>query len=764
MSECSDRRFQDKLMAYELGVLSDQERQELELHLLQCEDCFREVRNFQPAARLMRNNRELQRKFAAMLSDSTVAEQEITPRVSAKTSRWRVPASWFPLSLTAAVVLIVLILRPWKLEIGPSNEAIAFEDRLAVIPFENLAEPGDPQRLGHIAANLLITDLGESGYLRVISTPQLYTTLQRLGVERDEPIDSRTAVEVANRTRSRWLLTGSILQEGTRRALAVQVSDVITGDVVVALRLPGETQDDIFSLIDLLTSKLEDYLPLPREALSETNPNVANVTTSSPEAFRHYLDGIEYSAKLYSSEARSSFEQAISIDSTFAMAHYYLATLGLTDEIEKAVKYINNAGHRDRYFIRSRAAWIAGDAESAIKELIEAERKYSDEAIIPYTLGTYEYSRGQVAVAIDYWRKTLAVDPQYKEALNQLVYAYQGLGDFEQAILAVEKYISLAPGEANPYDTKGDLYAANGDIEKAADCYRVALTLKPDLEISREKLAYMLVYGEDYEAADSCFRQLTDSNNPDTRSLARFSLAFSPLAQGQFTRCLEILGQAIAADSLAFGEERCPSNRLLKALVLYEVGKLDQAAAEVQKAGAVFARVMPGGRPGYRHFLAQFLAESGQLGRARTLATELRVDRDSSDQSLSEYWYAIGCIELAEGSSTTAIEALKQASVSNSESTFAARFQLARALLEAGQHGEAAQELQNLVSDYSARRLFFGAWNVKIHYYLGRAYEQSGWDKSAIEQYQRFLHLWRKADEGIGAVDDARKRVERLRS
>ena len=751
-------------MAYELGVLSEQERQELELHLLQCEHCFREVRNFQPAARLMRDNRELQRGFAAMLGESTVTEQEITPRVSAKTPRWRISASWFPLSLTAAVVLIVLILRPWKLEIAPSNEAIAFEDRLAVIPFENLAEPGDPQRLGHIAANLLITDLGESGYLRVISTPQLYTTLQRLGVERDEPIDSRTAVEVANRTRSRWLLTGSILQEGARRSLAVQVSDVMTGDVVAAVRLPGQTQDDIFSLIDLLTAKLEDYLPLPREALSETNPNVANVTTSSPEAFRHYLDGIEYSAKLYLPEARYSFEQATKIDSTFAMAHYYLATLGSSGEIEKAVRYIDNASNRDKYFIRSRAAWIAGDAELAIRELIEAEHSYPDEAIIPYTLGTYEYSRGQVTVAIDYWRKTIALDPEYKESYNQLAYAYQSLGDFEQSILAVDKYISLAPGEANPYDTKGDLYAEKGEIEKAADCYRVALSLKPDLETSREKLGYMLVYGEEYEAADSCFRQLTGSSNADTRSLARFSLAFSPLAQGQFARCLKILSEAIVADSLAFGEERCPSNRLLKALVLYEEGRLDQAVAEVQKAGVVYARVMPGSRIGYRHFLAQFLAEAGNIGQARALAADLAVDLDSAEQNLAEYWYAIGCIELAEDSSMAAIEALKKASASRSESTFPARFQLARAMLEAGQRGEAAQELQSLLSDYSSRRLFFGAWNVKIHYYLARAYEQSGWDKSAIEQFERFLHLWRKADEGIGAVDDARKRVERLRS
>ena len=751
-------------MAYELGMLGDLEREELELHLLQCEHCFQEVRSFHPAAKLMRTNPDLHREFAAMLGDSIANEPEAASTSLAKTRRWQLRTPWFPLSLAAAAVLVVLILQPWKIEVGSTNEAVAFENRLVVIPFENLADPGDPQRLGHIAANLLITDLGQSGYLRVVSTPQLYLTLHRLGVGRNSSIDPKTAVEIARRTHSGWLLTGSILQEGERRAVAIQLSEVASGDVVTARRVVGGIHDDIFSLIDQLTVDLKKHLPLPIEAPSETNPDVAAVTTGSPEAFRYYLDGIDYVAKMYLPEAISSFEQAIKLDSTFAMAHYYLATLSLPREIEKAVKYIDNTSHKDKYFIRSRAAWIAGDYESAIRELIEAEHSYADDASIPYTLGIYEYSRGRVPEAIDYWRKTLAIDPEHKETYNQLAYAYQSQGDLEQSILAVDKYISLAPGEANPYDTKGDLCAANGQIAKAADCYRTALDLKPDLESSREKLGYMLIYSRSYEAADSCFRLLAGSENPDTRSLAQFSLAFSPFAQGQFQRCLRILDEAVVADSLAFGEERCPSNRLLKALVLYETGQPDRATAEVEEAGAVFARVMPGGRPGYRQFLAQFLAEAGKPEQAREVAEALRADLDSTKQNLADYWYAIGCIDLAEGSTAAAIEALTKASTDSSASTFAARFQLARALLAAERHGEAAQELQSLLRTYSSVRLFFGGWNVKIHYYLGQAYEQSGWSKNAGEQYDRFLELWRSADKSIEAVDDAKKRLERLRS
>ena len=40
MAGCSDERFEKMLYAYELGMLSAEEREAVEMHLLECEHCF----------------------------------------------------------------------------------------------------------------------------------------------------------------------------------------------------------------------------------------------------------------------------------------------------------------------------------------------------------------------------------------------------------------------------------------------------------------------------------------------------------------------------------------------------------------------------------------------------------------------------------------------------------------------------------------------------------------------------------------------------
>jgi len=45
---------------------------------------------------------------------------------------------------------------------------------------------------------------------------------------------------------------------------------------------------------------------------------------------------------------------------------------------------------------------------------------------------------------------------------------------------------------------------------------------------------------------------------------------------------------------------------------------------------------------------------------------------------------------------------------------------------------------------------------------LGRIYEEKGWDGKAIDDYEKFLDLWKDDDSGIPEVVDARKRLAGL--
>ena len=56
-------------------------------------------------------------------------------------------------------------------------------------------------------------------------------------------------------------------------------------------------------------------------------------------------------------------------------------------------------------------------------------------------------------------------------------------------------------------------------------------------------------------------------------------------------------------------------------------------------------------------------------------------------------------------------------------------------------------------------RLDYGDIYARSYYILGKIFEQKGWQGKAIENYDKFLSLWKDADPFIPEVDDARKRL-----
>jgi hypothetical protein len=47
---------------------------------------------------------------------------------------------------------------------------------------------------------------------------------------------------------------------------------------------------------------------------------------------------------------------------------------------------------------------------------------------------------------------------------------------------------------------------------------------------------------------------------------------------------------------------------------------------------------------------------------------------------------------------------------------------------------------------------------------LAKLYEEKGWEGKAIDLYEKFLTLWKNADPGIAEVEDARKRLAKLKN
>jgi serine/threonine protein kinase/tetratricopeptide (TPR) repeat protein len=678
-----------------------------------------------------------------------------------------------PVLIAAAVILFILIFEPFRIEVGPGEEASAQENSLAIMYFENMVDPEDTNRIAQMITSLLITDLSESDYMHVISRQRLYDILRLLGKQDLKVIDRSVTGDVAERAQARWILTGGVLQTAPRMVLTSEISEAASGKVVASQRVNGEEGDDLFTVVDRLSAKIRADLSLPASALDEPDPPVADVTTHSPEAYQHYLEGVDQLWKHYEPEAERSFRKALEYDSTFAMAYYWLAKIErvqmgpLQQELAaKAVQYSGHVGEKERHYINALAARLSQDYGDAIDELQALLKAYPDEKTAVYILGViYFNDMRDFDKGIPYLTKAIEIDPLYANAYNTLAYAYLKSGDFEKALWAINKYISISPEEPNPYDSMGDIYADFGKIDEAIASYQEALEIKPDFYWSLTKLGDMYLAKKDYEEAALYYRRACASTDPDTRSQGRYSMGLLHLYQGKLEEALEVLGDGIGTDRMEQTEGIwCAEKYFLRASILEEMKDLDGAIGEAEAGLDLWSRALHYRVDYYKPYYVDLLARNGDMAAAEMVALDLKSHLEEMDQSQRfTYWLAVANVERAKGDLNAAVAHLQMAAKEASNHIFYVRFCLASAYLEVGKLGEAVDLLEEWVSRYPQTKISHTILAVKTHYLLGLAYDESGWHDKAIAQYEEFLDIWRDADPGIEEIEDARERLARLK-
>jgi tetratricopeptide (TPR) repeat protein/predicted Ser/Thr protein kinase len=705
-----------------------------------------------------------EKKSLEYVKTGQIPKEVIAPKPKKRLLPFVIPAS-----VVFILVLLFLILRPFKFEIGPEKKATAEENRLAIMYFENMADREDKERVGEIVTELLITNL--SDYTNVVSSQRLYDILKLLGKEGAKTIDRSVASEVATRAGAKWMLTGKILKVEPRMVITAQLVDVKNGEVKASQEITGEPKEDVFSMVDKLTSALKKDLSLPAQAGKKETPKVADVTTHSQEALRYYLEGKEFSSKHYYTEAEKSFKKALEYDSTFAMVYLSLATIAynngdpeLKQLIAKAVKYSDRVSQKEKMYIQAFEAYASENTAQFIEVLQKLVQRYPDEKQAFQWLGVANVRLKKYDESIHYLSKAIEIDSLYRSAYYALAYVYDRVGDFEKSIWAVNKYISSAPGEPNPYDVRGDLYGYNGKLDQAIESYKKALQIKPDFYKSLSKLGDMYLLKRHYAKAESCYEELASSSDKSTRSDGRYYLALVPLYQGKFNQAFKIIDQGIAADQMEKMEQGTVGKYSLKVYAYEALREYPLAVRQLELSQEVNDRLDPDDPVGYRIWLVEMLAAGGNIAKAEEIARTLKKRiEEKAPRRMFEYWDAMGGIELAKGNKIVAVDYYKRADMEANYPYFWLRYLLARAYLESGNLSATISVLEKALSRYDDSRAGEPQKGPMAYYLLGLAYEKSGWKDKAIQQYQEFLDIWKNADPGIPEVEDAKARLKKLK-
>src|SRR5713226_9044325 len=185
---------------------------------------------------------------------------------------------------------------------------------VAVLYFENLSGAKEDEYFRDGMTEDIITELSKIIQLQVFPRSEVLAY-------RDKPV---TAPQVGQQLSVAYVLEGTIRRAGNRLRITAQLVESRTRHSVWAERYDRELQD-VFAIQDEIARSIAQAL---RVTLSpQEEKTIARKPTENLEAYDYYLRGRSYARRFDLDFSLQMFEQAIKLDSHFALAHAGIATI-----------------------------------------------------------------------------------------------------------------------------------------------------------------------------------------------------------------------------------------------------------------------------------------------------------------------------------------------------------------------------------------------------------------------------------------------------
>ncbi len=239
-------------------------------------------------------------------------------------------------------------------------------------------------------------------------------------------------------------------------------------------------------------------------------------SSSSDEAVREFLQGLDAEMKVYHDEARIHFAKAVSLDPQFSAAKAMLAlelmvgrdadgTKELVADLRKAD--LSGLTPRERFLVRLRLAEFDGDRAESGRLIDEFLASHPDDPWALYYAAGRAMAEENYDRAGELYRRLIKIAPNWVTAYNQLGYMEMRRGNWAEAERMFDTYKFIAPDHANPHDSLGELLALTGRYGEAEREFEEAIAVKLDFCASYQHLVTLaLLQGRSDKIDAALFR------------------------------------------------------------------------------------------------------------------------------------------------------------------------------------------------------------------------------------------------------------------
>jgi serine/threonine protein kinase/tetratricopeptide (TPR) repeat protein len=666
---------------------------------------------------------DLERLAAQQTPSSAVPVVPLASRSGWKQSlRVNPRVAYFSAGFLALAVVTVW----WLLGARP---VLSFSPRdwLLITDFDN--QTGDPL-FDRSLLTALTVSLEQSPHANVVPRARIVDSLHRMGKAGDVRITEDLARDISQREAIRAILSCSIARVGQQYALTASLVDPRSGVAVRSYLEQAKDQDHVLDALGSVATRVRRDLGESMLATSKANRPLPLVTTRSLQALKLFADGSALWGEGKYEPAVQAFESAVKADPDFAMAHAALGGAYYShiynnpvrgkEHLEKALQVSERTTDRERLYIQTSYAQDLGHVAEARNRFDVYLKAYPDDWGMRFNYASLLRNNGQPQEAIEQDKELARIAPNNAFTYIDIATAYNGLGNFSEALRNYEQAFKLDPSQKTNQNINheyGMTLFRNGDEPKARETFELA-SAKPDLKPKGlRSLAWLDLYHGKYAVAKPRLQEalLSDENYKWFLSILREHNLLALVADGQGDRS---------------GQLR----------------QLDLALPYLATSGAQV-------RAGL--WLGTQYARAGSVRKAAEILEKVRPFADSQNpEHMSDLQTLEAEVELAQGNKDRAIELF----------SLADKAKRSAMTIEGVAHAyEASGNTEQAVVWYE---LFLGntdpplGWEpqqvwLAAHYHLARIYFSKGDKASARKQLDWFLDAWKDADPGLPLLKGA---------
>ena len=482
----------------------------------------------------------------------------------------------FGVSAAAGVALLIIASPYWlRKNVGPNGV-----DSVGVLPFMNSMRDPEADYLSEGITENLINSLSQLPNLRVPARATVFAY-------RDEP-DPRKAGRALG---VRLVLSGRVARSGEDVVVEADLIDVRDGSQLWGKRFPAKFSA-AFSVQEAIAQEISQSLRLKLTGAQEKQ--LVKRYTESAEAYDLYLKGryhwnkrseegirkaIEFFeraiardphyalpfsgiADAYTSlafygwlppreamrKAREAAGRALQLDDTVAEAHATLGDVrylydwdwaGAEEEFRRAIAL--NPGYATARQWYAAYLVVLGRVHEAQAQIARAHSLDPLNPVISTDMGLTRYYAEDYAGAVEQYRKTLELDPEFLLAHIYLGLAHLHHGATEEAIREFELASRIAPGSADSIALLGYSFALTGRRRQAEAQLEKLTAMSKERFISTFPIAFVYVGLGDHDRAFEWLERAADERAGRLVYL-RVERAFDPIrTDPRFPRLLERL-------------------------------------------------------------------------------------------------------------------------------------------------------------------------------------------------------------------------------